>query len=190
MTNERVLTEAQIDLGVELQLWKDLRLAKIFFILISRGIPIADVIDIIAEYQGIKAPGRQWHEPSPENALPILACKGCNATFQPKYRQQVYHNKDCQQDAAYRRVLASKAQAQRVYADEVETKAAATAALVETVVDEAIKIFDAEAEAARVEPVVEEPTTEEPAKEESERGHGKLWALGRSITERNNQNKK
>ena len=172
MTNERVLTEAQVDLGVELRLWKDLRIARMFFILLSRGIPIADVIDIIAEYQGIKAPGRQWHEPSPENALPILACKGCNATFQPKYRQQTYHNKDCQQEAAYRRVLATAQQKKLAYAAEVEAKAE----LVDT-------------EAARVEPVVEEPTTEEPAKEESERGHGKLWALGRSITERNNQNK-
>ena len=137
MTNERVLTEAQVDLGVELRLWKDLRIARMFFILLSRGIPIADVIDIIA-----------------------------------KYRQQTYHNKDCQQEAAYRRVLATAQQKKLAYAAEVEAKAE----LVDT-------------EAARVEPVVEEPTTEEPAKEESERGHGKLWALGRSITERNNQNK-
>ena len=172
MTNERVLTEAQVDLGVELRLWKDLRIARMFFILLSRGIPIADVIDIIAEYQGIKAPGRQWREPSPENALPILTCKGCNATFQPKYRQQTYHNKDCQQEAAYRRVLATAQQKKLAYAAEVEAKAE----LVDT-------------EAARVEPVVEEPTTEEPAEEESEQGRGKLWALGRSITERNNQNK-
>lgn len=168
MTNERVLTEAQIDLGVELRLWSDLRIARMFFILLSRGMPVAEAIDIIAEYKGIKAAGRQWREPSPENVLPMLTCKGCGATFQPKTRQQTYHNSDCQQEAAYRRVLAKAHEKNLAYAAEVE----------------------AEAAAAIAEPVVEETTTEEPDTEEPEQDSSQSWALGRSITERNNPDEK
>ena len=168
MTNERVLTEAQIDLGVELRLWSDLRIARMFFILLSRGMPVAEAIDIIAEYKGIKAAGRQWREPSPENVLPMLACKGCGATFQPQTRQQTYHNRDCQQEAAYRRVLAKAHEKNLAYAAEVE----------------------AEAAAAIAETIVEEPTTEAPDTEEPEQDSSQSWALGRSITERNNPDEK
>ena len=172
MTNERVLTEAQIDLGCELRLWNDMRIARMFFILLSRGIPIAEAIDIIAEYKGIKAAGRQWREPSPENALPMLTCKGCGATFQPKTRQQTYHNKDCQQEAAYRRVLAKAHEKNLAYAAEVEAAKSAEAAEV------------------KVEPVVDESTTESPDTAEAEQNPIQAWALGRSITERNNPDKK
>jgi hypothetical protein len=181
MTNERVLTEAQIDLGVELRLWSDLRIARMFFILLSRGMPVAEAIDIIAEYKGIKAAGRQWREPSPENALPMLTCKGCGATFQPKTRQQTYHNKDCQQEAAYRRVLAKAHEKNLAYAAEVEAAKSTEASEpeAETIVGETTPGV-----------VSEERDFLAEDKAQGQNPPDNQWALGRSITERNNPDEK
>ena len=98
MPEERVLNEAQISIGVSLPLnHKDV--LRMFFVLVGRGIPVAEVIDILAEIHDIKAPAKQqW-----EHILPERECLGCGIMFQPLSLQQTYHNVRCQQDATARR---------------------------------------------------------------------------------------
>ena len=183
MTKERLLSEAQISLGVALPLHHKDTL-KMFFILASRGTPIADVIDILAEMHGIKAPTpHSW-----EHVLPERKCIGCGTAFQPLTTNQTYHNVGCREEATARRQ--SEKTRQKHLAFVADAKAAATAELVEEVVAVAITIFDTEAAATIAETIVEETTTEEPDTEEPEQDSSQSWALGRSITERNNPDEK
>ena len=98
MTEERVLNEAQISMGVSLPLHhKDV--LRMFFVLVSRGLPVAEVIDILAEINDIKAPAKQqW-----EHILPERECLGCGIRFQPLSLKNTYHNVRCQQMASRRR---------------------------------------------------------------------------------------
>ena len=97
MTEERVLTEAQISLGVALPL-HDRDARKLLFILLARGVPVAEVIDILTEIHGIEAPSQHHWEP----VLPERTCKGCGTDFQPTSTNQTYHAASCRMDATAR----------------------------------------------------------------------------------------
>jgi hypothetical protein len=121
MTEERVLNEAQISMGVSLPLHhKDV--LRMFFVLVGRGLPVAEVIDILAEINDIKAPAKQqwehilperecpakqqWECPAKqqwEHILPERECRGCGISFQPLSLKNTYHNVRCQQMASRRR---------------------------------------------------------------------------------------
>jgi hypothetical protein len=146
MPEERVLNEAQISMGVSLPLnHKDV--LKMFFVMVGRGIPVAEVIDILAEIHDIKAPARQqW-----EYVLPERECRGCGIMFQPLSTNQTYHNVRCQQDATSRRQSDKTRQKHRDYLAAEEAKAAAEAealAVVEADVAGSALLVRAEALAA------------------------------------------
>ena len=117
MTEERVLNEAQIDLGMALPL-QQRDVLKMFFVLLSRGTQVAEAIDLLAEIHNIKAPtqpsGYGSFEPgssgpgSPEwgeHVLPERECKGCGVTFRPRFGVQTYHDVPCRTAATVRRRL-------------------------------------------------------------------------------------
>ena len=204
MTKERLLSDAQINLGMALPLYhRDL--LRAFLVLLSRGVPIAEVIETIAEIHNVppiwgelpvkRDPGASKHgTPNSdewEHVLPKRECRGCGVGFQPHTTNQTYHEVQCRMDAyarlAYAKTRAThmafvaaeveaKAEAEAearanaepdfadapalakalelndpdephlAYVAAADAKAAANAELIEAVVDEAIRIFDAEAE--------------------------------------------
>ena len=122
MPEERVLNEDSNQHGVSLPLnHKDV--LRMFFVLVGRGIPVAEVIDILAEIHGIKAPAKQqW-----EHVLPERECLGCGIMFQPLSLQQTYHNVRCQKDATARRQSEKTRQKHLAYVAAEEAKVAAEA---------------------------------------------------------------
>lgn len=154
---ERLLTEAQINLGMALPLYhKDL--LRAFLVLLSRGVPIAEVIETIAEIHNVhpiwgevsvkrdilsqpraeephsigRGPGAsKYGTPGAnewEHVLPKRECRGCGVPFQPYTTNQTYHEVQCRMDATSRRASAkTRANHLAFVAAEAEAEAEARA---------------------------------------------------------------